>query len=203
MLHKEIICADATVWLRSAKVGAIVTSPPDAEEIGCEPKDWENWFKDAAILCLKASNGPVVFYVTDRKSDGIIYSKPALIFQAAKEARANPVWHKIALRKEPGQRDLYRPTFSHLIAFNGKPGAATPDVFDRGKTLYPNGTGLVAARVAIDWIRGQSQDIVDPFCGMGTIPAVAEALGFKSIGIDIDPSQCERARACNLKLRHS
>lgn len=199
MPNKRIICADAIEWLGKAKVGAIVTSPPDAEEIGMTLDNWRLWFLNAARLCFRASGGPVVFYVTDRKNEGQTYSKPALIFEAS--AGTPMAWHKIALRRDVGAVDLHRPGFSHLIAFGARSGPATPDTFIRGKTLYPNGTGLVAARVAVEWAMRYSDEIADPFCGRGTIPAVAEALGASAIGVDIDPDQCERAQSCALSVR--
>jgi len=199
MPHKEIICADAIDWMQQNTCGAIVTSPPDAEEIGLPLADWREWFINAARLCFKASGGPVVFYVTDRKHGGETWSKPKAIFEAS--GGASLAWHKIALRRDVGAVDIHRPGFSHLLAFNGKPGTATPDTIRRGNVLYPNGTGILAARVAVEWAMKASDEIVDPFCGQGTIPAVAEALGAKAIGVDIDEAQCEKARACVLRAR--
>lgn len=147
MPSKKIICADAIEWLANNKCGAIVTSPPDAEEIGLTLPAWREWFAAAVRLCFKASSGPVVFYVTDRKSAGVLWSKPAIIFEAAGDA--NLAWHKVALRRDVGMVDLHRPGFSHLMAFGARPGTATPDTFKRGNVLYKNGTGLLAARVAI------------------------------------------------------
>jgi hypothetical protein len=201
MASKTIVCADALDFLAENRVGAIVTSPPDADEIEASPEDWEAWFAGALGACFRASLGPVVVYVTDRKGGGRLFSKAAMVHAAAAAAGVAPAWHKIALRRDVEATDLFRPTFSHLIAFGGPPGVATPDVFRRGAVLYPNGTGIVATRVAIEWAGGLSSDrvVLDPFCGRGTIPAVAEALGFDAIGVDLDPDQCDRARA--LKLR--
>lgn len=201
MPEKIIICADAMDWLADNRPGAIVTSPPDAEEIGQDMDTWSGWFRAACLACFQASAGPVVFYVTDRKQGGRIYSKPAIIFDAAAKAGIAPAWHKIALRREVGKADIHRPGFSHLIAFGAAPGVATPDTFMRGRVLYPNGTGLVACRVACEWAGRFSKEIADPFCGRGTIPAVAEALGFGAVGVDIDPEQCERARGLSLRAR--
>ena len=160
---------------------------------------WREWFLHAARLCFEASRGPVVFYVTDRKSGGLTWSKPAIIFEAA--AATPMAWHKIALRRDVGATDLHRPGFSHLIAFGASSGKATPDTINRGKVLYKNGTGLMAARVACEWAMAHSKQIVDPFCGQGTIPAVVEALGGDAIGVDIDEKQCAKANACTLRKR--
>jgi hypothetical protein len=201
ILPKSIICADAIEWLKSNTCDAVFTSPPDAEEIEKTLEDWEIWFRNAISLCFKASSGPVVFYVTDRKSGGRIYSKAGTIFSEAATYGAIPAWHKICLCRDVGQTDIHRPTFTHLLAFNGSPGKASPDVIQRGKTVYKNGTGLVAARVGVEWIKKQAESITDPFCGQGTIPAVAEAFGVSATGIDIDELQCKKARALFLTQR--
>jgi hypothetical protein len=203
MASNEIVCADAIEWLAGvgSGVGAIVTSPPDAEEIGLEPSEWRDWFIAALRLCVNASDGPCVFYVTDRRFDSGIVSKSHMVLEAASDAGL--AWHKIALRRDPGKIDLYRPGFSHLIAFGGKAGKATPDVFDRGSMLYKNGTGLKAARIACEWAGQYSKTIIDPFCGRGTIPAVAEALGYMAIGVDIDQDQCTHAKALKLSIKQS
>lgn len=199
-MSKKIINADALEWLRENRAPAIFTSPPDADEIGRTPAEWEDWFKMALTMCLAASDGPVAFYVTDRKGDGKTYSKASLIFQIIAEAKASLTWHKIVLRRDVGKVDIHRPGFTHLIAINGKPGTATADTIRRGNVLYPNGTGLIAARVAVEWMKAQGvQQIVDPFCGRGTIPAVAHAMGLEGVGIDLDPAQCTAAEALRLE----
>ena len=199
ILPKSILCADAIEWLESNTCDSVFTSPPDAEEIEKTLEDWGGWFRNAISLCFKSSSGPVVFYVTDRKNGGRIHSKAEIVFSEAAICGAIPAWHKICLRRDVGQTDIHRPTFTHLLAFNGLPGKASPDVIQRGKTIYKNGTGLVAARVGVEWIKKQADNITDPFCGQGTIPAVAEALGLSATGIDIDETQCEKARVLSLK----
>lgn len=199
-MGKRIVCADALDWLRENRPGAIVTSPPDAEEIGATPEGWRDWFADALDACFAASRGPVVLYVTDRKGGGVLHSKAALVMAAAARAGVDPAWHKIALRREVGATDLHRPGFSHLMAFGAPPGRATPDVIRRGRVLYPNGTGLIACRVAVAWA-GAAMDggpLADPFCGRGTIPAVADAMGLDAVGVDLDPDQARRAEALRL-----
>ena len=199
LTSKEIICTDALDYLSKNKCPAIIASPPDATEINMSTSDWEKWFSTALDLCFLSSDGPLVFYVTDRMDGGAWMSKSNLVLQSANKARVKQAWHKIALRRDPMQTDIHRPTYSHLMAFNGSPKKRTPDVFPRGKVLYPNGMGLIAARYAVEWVKGQADLVVDPFCGRGTVPAVAKALGLDSIGIDIDPQQCEFSKSLSLK----
>lgn len=201
MTRHEIVCADALEWLAAYRGGgAVVTSPPDAEEIGASVDEWQGWFRRALEACFAAGT-PVVLYVTDRLSDGRRASKAWLAMDVAAKAGRPLIWHKVALRRDPGKIDLRRPGFTHMLAFgNEKGGAAQPDVVERGAMLYPNATGLVAARLMVEFALRHSQTVVDPFCGQGTIPAVAAALGANAIGVDLDPDQCAKARALKLRL---
>jgi len=36
--------------------------------------------------------------------------------------------------------------------------------------------------------------VVDPFCGVGTVPALANAIGMSSIGVEISTKRCKQAR---------
>jgi tRNA G10 N-methylase Trm11 len=40
---------------------------------------------------------------------------------------------------------------------------------------------------------------VDPFCGWGTVLAVANALGMDAVGVDLSARMCRRARVLDLK----
>lgn len=201
---KTIICADSLPWMRErAERGAVVTSLPDADEIGVGLNEWAIWFVDAARLCMELAppECAAVFYQTDRKAEGRWWSKAGLLMRAAESLKIGLLWHKIALRRPLGSADLRRPTFTHLMAFSarGGPGKATADVFERGPVAYPNGMGLKAARVAVDFAGANSKTIIDPFCGRGTVPAVAEALGYRAIGVDIDDAQCAAARTLRIE----
>jgi 2-polyprenyl-3-methyl-5-hydroxy-6-metoxy-1,4-benzoquinol methylase len=138
------------------------------------------------------------FFQTDRKANGVLYSKIMFLFDAATWARKNILWHKIVLSQKLQTVSLFRPGFSHLVAFgsNCKSGRATPDVFYGGEKIYENGIGLNAARRAIEF--ASKWPVVDPFCGRGTIVAVASLMGLDATGIDIDPKQIEAAQTLEL-----
>lgn len=200
---REVICADALPWLEGRRaVGAVVTGLPDAAEIGWPVERYLPWFRNAARLAMLAATpaAPAVFCQTDRKADGQWHSKAALLFQASGEAGLRCLWHKIVLRRATGATDLHRPGYSHVIAFSreGRPGAATPDVLGVGKTVYSNGMPLNVALAAVRFAAQSSDTICDPFCGRGTTLAVAEALGLRAVGVDIDPAQCAAARRLRL-----
>jgi hypothetical protein len=201
MTRREIICCDALDFLAAKRFESVFASPPDADEIGATPKEWASWFIGALSACIRASRGPVVFSVTDRKVGGVLISKAGMVMRAAAETGATLVGHKICLRRGVGKVDLHRPGYTHLLFFNGRPGAATPDVIERGQVVYPNGIGVAAARAGLLWIKGQGASAVaDPFCGRGTIPALANALGMDAVGVDIDPAQCEFAKKLKIRL---
>src|SRR5207342_2154484 len=172
----------------------IVTSLPDLAELDIDPALYPAWFARAAAACLDAvpPAGVAVFYQTDRRRGGALLSKAALLLELDRRV----LFHKIVLRRPAGSVDLYRPAFSHLIAFSerGRPGPATPDVIDAGRVLWPNGIGLTVCSWVVRWTHRFGDVLADPFCGYGTVLAAAEADGYASvIGIDIDAACCELA----------
>lgn len=201
---RTVLTQDSIPWLADhINCGAIVTSLPDAEEMEMPIWAWRDWFVGAAGACMASvdQDQPSIFYQTDRKADGGIESKAHLLFNASRIHGLRVIWHKIALRRQVDCVDLFRPTYTHLIAFSRrcKVGSTTPDVIHRGTTLYKNGMGVEAARVAVQFAGRTSKTIIDPFCGRGTVLAVAEEEGFDAIGIDIDPEQVEFARTVQIK----
>lgn len=204
MGNRKVICADAAVYLRQATVfDSVVTSLPDAEETGMDINEWRRWFVEMVALCAGKARHYAIFYQTDRKANGHLFSKAELVFKGLEKSGSNIIWHKIVLRRQPGMVDLYRPGFTHLICASktGKCGKATPDVFERGKMIYDNAMGLNAVQMALSFIRNncKSKEITDPFCGKGTIVAAAEKMGFTAVGVDIDPAQCQAAEKLRFK----
>ena len=57
--------------------------------------------------------------------------------------------------------------------------------------------GVLACRVACRYLldETESRTVVDPFCGRGTVLAVANALGLDALGVDLSAKRCRRARA--------
>lgn len=205
MVKRVIIEADALEWLKDHQdVGSIVTSMPDMEETSHTADAYPEWFFNAAIACFESTSQghPTIFYQTDRLHKGKRISKAHILFDAAFEAGRRVVWHKIVLRRDPGKIDLRRPGYTHLLAFGDESvtaGKATPDVFDRGGVLYPNGMGVTAATTALAMAERHGLRVCDPFCGRGTVPALAEHMSFNRIvGVDIDPAQVAAAKATRL-----
>lgn len=203
---RRVVLDDALEWCDKQAAaghhGPVVTSPPDAAEVGSVPPDWEPWFRLAIDRCLGlAGDHPAIFYVTDRRYQGSTVSKAQMVLEeSGKYARVGQkvLWHKIAQRRGTNATDIHRPTFSHMIAVGGpscRPGAATPDVFPRGNVTYPNGMGDNAACIALGYLAAQGyQHVYNPFCGSGTVLAVANHLGLSATGVDNDVTMVARAQ---------
>ena len=203
---KEIIQADACKWLYKNKgLGAVITSPPDAEEVNKSIEDWREWFLMAVELCFTATkkDTPTIFYVTDRKHNSEVISKPEIIFQAARNLKRKLMFHKIALRKPVNSVELHRPSYTHLLAFNTINKAYPTniqgaDVFERGKVIYKNAMGLSAAITSVKYAKLFTDTIINPFCGSGTVLAVAETYGVNSIGIELLDEQIKLSKGIKI-----
>jgi hypothetical protein len=197
---RQIICKDALEWLKTQKnLDCIVTSVPEMEEVHLSKDKYEVFLKDAAKLCMEAvkDTGYVIFLQTDRKQKGWI-DKSYIISDAACELKIPMIWHKIALRQGVGTSGLFRPTFSHMLCYSkkGKVGPVFPDVLERGSITYENAFGMDAVNAVLEYVKKQgAKTVVDPFVGSGTTVALANKMGLKGIGVDIDPKQCKKAMA--------
>jgi hypothetical protein len=197
-MSANFICRDALPWLCEHRdVGAIVTSLPDSAEVEMLLVDWVPWFKRAVCACMQSASDDScsIFYQTDRKISGQLLSKSHLVFAAAEDAGVRCLWHKIVLRRNVGDIDLYRPGFTHMIAFSRKlkSGFATADVLHAGPFAYVNAAGADAAHFAVSFASRSSKQLVDPFCGHGTFVHAAAAIGMNALGIDIDENQIDHA----------
>jgi hypothetical protein len=196
---RTIYCQDAIPWLEKQEgLDAIVTSIPEMDEMKMTFKEYIPFFRNTARRCLEAvkETGYCIFLQTDRKYKGWV-DKSYLITGEAEALGMRLLWHKIALRVEVGKTDLYRPGYSHMLCYSkkGKIGIPTADVVHRGEVTYPNAFGMDAVRHVVGYLKKQGvKSVVDPFVGSGTVVAIANALGMKAVGVDIDKVQCEKAR---------
>ncbi len=202
-MNADFICRDALPWLSMNRdVGAIVTSLSDSDDLEMTLNDWLPWFTDAVCACMQSASATScsIFYQTDRKINGQLISKSHLLFKAAELTGVRCLWHKIVLRRDVGSIDLYRPGYSHMIAFSRKltSGAATADVMPAGRILYPDGAGMNAAFFAAEFAKRSAVKLVDPFCGYGTFVHAAADIGMHALGIDIDERQINTAQRVTL-----
>jgi hypothetical protein len=196
----EIIQADALDWCKHNTTShrGIITSIPDLSEVGLNETEYLEFLRQSAkaVLNCLTDRGYAIFIQTDRKQKGWI-DKSYYITDEAYKGGFRMMWHKIALIRDVGVSNLYKPTYSHCLCFSkkGTPLRSTADVIHRGKTLYKNGLGYDAVKHCLIFLQKHDIDcVIDPFVGQGSVLLVAKEMGFTGIGIDIDPEQCEIAR---------
>lgn len=197
---RHVFCQDALIWLdKQTNLDSIVTSFPEMSELNITSVDaYYEFLESVATKCFKAvkSSGYTVFLFTDRKHNGWI-DKTYPLLHTARNMNIRLMWHKIALRTDPGKMDLFRPTYSHMLCFShsGKQGRVFPDVIVRGSITYADAFGVEAVHAVVQYLKSNGvRHITDPFVGSGTTLAVANKLGMNATGVDIDQSQCAKAR---------
>lgn len=211
MPNREVICADAVPWLaeQAARTPpssglSVITSLPDVSEVNLPLSAWRSWFLEAVRLVVEAvprENG-AVFFQTDIKHEGRWIDKGALVVRAAEDAHAHVLFHKVVCRREPGKLTFGRPGYTHLLAVSRA--AVVPDVLplpdvivDPGRQPWVRAMGIRAAAHAVRYVRDHlpTTTVLDPFCGVGTVLAAANALGLDAVGVEKARKRCERARA--------
>ncbi len=213
MPERVVHCADAIAWLKAQGriAGAsVVTSLPDVSEIPALGFDeWCRWFEDAAALTMDSvpDEGVAIFFQSDIKRAGLWVDKGALVAHAAARAKMGLLFHKIVCRKPAGTVTFGRASYSHLLGFartlRPPVGRSTADVLpDAGFMPGTSSMGVNACVDACRFVRTQTatRTVVDPFCGWGTVLAVANALGLDAVGVDISTRKCRRARALSVEL---
>lgn len=211
--QRTVDCADALVWLEGRPVlegCSAITSLPDVSEFPeLSLAEWKQWFIHAAVLVLSKvpTQGVAIFYQTDVKKDGAWVDKGYLISKAAEEAGCELLWHKVVCRRTPGTVTFGRPAYSHMLCFSRgirvDLGKATPDVLpDAGEVTWTRGMGLQACLAACRFIleHTSTRTVVDPFCGHGTVLAVANALGLDAVGVELSRKRAKKARALRVTL---
>lgn len=205
-------CADAISWMqargRIASASA-VTSLPDVSEVNLALAPWRAWFLDAVKLVVASVDDEqcALFFQTDIKVEGRWIDKGALVVRAVEDSGAHVLFHKVVCRRQPGQMTFGRPGYTHLIAASRAMRcpdvSGLPDVMlEPGRLTWVRAMGVRAAadavRFAISHAQPRPRAIFDPFCGVGTVLAVANALGVDAIGVEKSRKRAERARALSI-----
>ncbi len=209
---REVHCADAMPWLRACGVMpgvCAVTSLPDVSEVNLTLPAWRDWFLEAVRLMVDAvpAESAALFFQSDIKRDGAWIDKGALVVRAAEDAGARVLFHKIVCRRPPGTLTYGRPGFTHLIAVSRA--MKCPDVLplpdvitDAGRQPWVRAMGIRAAAHAVRFARdvAGAKTIFDPFCGVGTVLAVANALGLDAVGVEESRKRAEQARLLTVRM---
>jgi len=202
---------DGVRFLREARLEpghAIITSLPDVSEGTLSFPAWRAWFVETAALACRAvhDDDVALFFQTDVKREGTWVDKGYLVQRGAEEAGSALLFHRVVCRAPPGTITFGRPAYAHLLGFSRRrrlpPEASSADVLPRlGAMPWARAMGVAACEAAVDFVkrRALSHTVVDPFCGLGTVLAVANRHGLHGIGVELSRKRAERARALVLR----
>jgi hypothetical protein len=182
---------------------AIITSLPDHSEVPSLGVDgWKRWFVDTVALACRAvaDESVAIFFQTDVKHDGRWIDKGHLVMSGADAAGSHALWHKVVCRVPPGTTTFGRPAYAHMICVSRErrlpPGLATPDVLaSLGDMSWSRAMGTVPCEAAVAFVASLGlRVVVDPFCGHGSVLAVANARGLDAIGVELSKRRAAKAR---------
>jgi hypothetical protein len=186
-----------------------VTSLPDVSELASLTfHAWERWFTDtAALACAQAADDAVaIFYQTDIKHEGRWIDKSWLVARGAEAAGSALLWHKIVCRAPPGTPTYGRPAYAHLLCFSRglrlTPGQSSADVLPAlGQMPWPRAMGTAACEAVCTFLLAHTacRTVVDPFCGHGTMLAVANTRGLDAVGVELSAKRAGRARRLEVR----
>ena len=208
---REVHCADALPWMRARGVIAgacAVTSLQDVSEVNLSLPAWRAWFLEAVGLVVNAvpADNAALFFQSDIKRDGAWIDKGAMVVRAAEDAGARVLFHKIVCRRPPGMLTMGRPGFTHLIAVSREMRCPEvlpiPDIIvDAGRAPWVRAMGIRGAAHAVRFAREEAKAAVvfDPFCGVGTVLAVANTLGMAALGVEKSAKRCGQARELRVR----
>lgn len=200
-------CDDALVWLREnapLEGSSLIASMPDISEFPhFSLAQWKEWFQSTAELVMSKTpdDGVAIFFQSDIKVEGTWVDKAYIVQKAAEKVGLELLWHKIFCRAPAGMITFGRPAYSHMLCFSKNVrvdiSKSTPDVIpDLGEKTWERGMGFEASLLASKFILKQtkSKTVVHPFCGEGSMVAVANFVGLNAVGIERSPKRAERAR---------
>jgi hypothetical protein len=210
---RSVYASEALDWLAknpAAPGTSVVTSLPDVSELqGRHFPTWRSWFLDAAERVIRwvPAEGVAIFFQSDILERGVWVDKGYLVQRAAEAADAALVWHKIVCRVPPGNVSRGRAGYSHLLcvapAGRPPPRVPAPDVLpELGEMPSQKAMGVAACVLACRYLLDETPTrvVLDPFCGQGTLLAVANALGLAAIGVDRNGRACRAARKLSVEL---
>lgn len=212
--QRVVYSTDGVAWLKAQAFlhgTAIVTSMPDSSEIPALGfAGWRAWFSDTAeVICRSLTDDDVaIFYQTDVKLDGRWVDKGFLVSLGAERAGSSCLWHKVICRAPAGITTFGRPAYAHLLCFSRnarlEKAQSFADVLPRlGDMTWARAMGLEACDAIASFLlkHTNTRTVVDPFCGVGTMLAVANENGLDAIGVELSAKRAEKARELTLKPR--
>ncbi len=208
-MNRVVHQADGVAFLRDPLPAdhAIITSLPDHSEVpALGVPAWKHWFVDTVALACRAisDDSVAIFYQTDVKHEGRWIDKGHLVHLGADAAGSHLLWHKITCRVAPDTTTFGRPAYAHMLCVSRErtllPGASTPDVIGSlGEMTWSRATPTKACEAAVRFVASLGiRVVVDPFCGVGTVLAIANAHGLDAIGVELTRRRAAKARKLDL-----
>lgn len=210
---RTIVQGEALAWMSENEAptdASVVTSLPDVSERSDLDFDgWKEWFVLAArrVVAWTPRRGVAIFFQSDIRHGETLVDKSHLVMRAAEAEGASLLWHKIVCRRRPGTISFGRPSWSHMLCVAREtrptPKRPGPDVLpDAGFMPWSRAMGVAACEVACEYLRDEvlARVVVDPFCGRGTVLAVANAMGLDAIGVELSAKRCRAARSLVVDL---
>ena len=209
--RREVLTGDGVAFLARGRLPAghaIVTSLPDHSEVprlGVE--GWKAWFVETVALACGAveDGGVAVFYQTDVKHDGRWIDKGHLVHAGVDRAGSHLLWHKIVCRAPAGTTTFGRPAYAHVLcasrALRLEPKRSSPDVLPAlGEMTWARAMGRAACDAVARFLVEHTgcRTVVDPFCGIGTMLAVAHLHGLAAVGVELSATRAQKARTLPL-----
>jgi hypothetical protein len=204
---RTVHAGDGLAWLEANPLPpthAIVTSLPDASEKPALSFDaWSAWFAETAgRLCAAVADTAVaVFYQTDALRSGRWIDKAHLVALGAGRVGASCLFHKVVCRVPAGRATHGRPAYAHLLAFSRelrvRAADASADVLPGlGEMTWSKAMGTAGCETTCRFLLRSTacRTVVDPFCGLGSMLAVANDYGLDAIGVEIVPRRAAKAR---------
>lgn len=185
------------------------------------PNEYEDWFISyvTALLTKLDPDSVAIFYQTDGRNGGVDggwLDKGFLCNLGARAAGCVLCWHRIVQAGTPCQIRNGRPGFARLLCFSRRHRCSVSgiDVLPaRGYMSYGAAAGEAACSMAVQYVRivaaeasakasggeqlSELQEtprrvlILDPFCGHGTVLALANAWGMDAYGLDLNRARCQ------------
>lgn len=214
--QREVHVGDGVAWLTKASLDdscAVVTSLPDSSEIPAMGFErWRAWFiETSALICSRvAENGVAIFYQTDVKLNGAWVDKGYLVSRGAEDAKSACLWHKVICRAPAGTITFGRPAYAHVLCFSRglrlEKAQSFADVIPRlGEMTWARAMGREACEAIAQFLvkHTRTRTVIDPFCGVGTMLAVANDHGLDAVGVELSAKRAEKARALKLVPRQA
>ena len=197
------------LWFISAVAAVITRTPPDALAIfyQTDVRSGGEWVSKSYLLMRGAerAGARMIWHkiVVQSSVGSVKGTKAAYAHLLCFSPRPMPAKGKAAFggassgsveEADAGEATAYVETASSL----------TPDILSsRGAMTWKRAMGLLACEFACSYIQRNTRHrcIVDPFCGQGSVLAVANAQGMDSVGVDTSKRRCCLARQLDVRGR--